>query len=384
MASKSRDYDLNLAEDDEFDSEEIEMGSSLFNHKDDLCRWDLGAVNLDTASEILEYFGGNMVELSYGVNHWAETQWTTSNRLNEDSPTDVRLIPLLSLPLVGPGDPGMLSSFAEHSLVSLSNLRSLTLGSRSPLHSTEPCSSIHPSWMTLPYQFLNTLTSLTLRLEHLDQSAFDFAALFSGSLTSLTLAAYETNLSELENDTDVNRPTTLFPLVRHLQLEGYNDTEFPAPVFKRLPPTSLPRLQVLRWKFGSQEPAEKSEGIHPIFDPWLGPVLRSLRSYSIPSGISQLQQVDLETTEEESASESILEKFRGLKDVGISLSHSWISPKSDRLEEPDSPDYPEEFPDLDEDSFGWNYLDEGGIDEGAVDSDGGYREDQYDNLPNYW
>lgn len=94
--------------------------------------------------------------------------------------------------------------------------------------------------------------------------------------------------------------------------------------------------------------------------------------------------MDLETTEEESASESILEKFRGLKDVGISLSHSWISPKSDRLEEPDSPDYPEEFPDLDEDSFGWNYLDEGGVDEGAVDSDGGYREDQYDNLPNYW
>lgn len=179
--------------------------------------------------------------------------------------------------------------------------------------------------MSLPFQSISTLTSLSLRLEHLDRSAVHFAALLSASLNSLTLAGYKIDFDYRDEPIVPPLPPTSFPLLCHLQLKTCTNGDYFSFILEELPPSSLPSLQVLRWRTGPYEVTRDREDVQIK----RGHCIDLLKSYSVSSKLSRLQQLDFETTEEDSLSEEILGKLKGLEGWGISTSVAWISPASD-------------------------------------------------------
>jgi len=324
----------------EVEQEEIDMARMLLEKKDNIRSLDLGILDSTSMVPFLQHLGSNLVEFAYGINTRAVDRRPHDMQHDEDRPNELELIPLLSqaVDLDAYGHP----SYFARSLLILPTLRSLTLGSRSSSKQSAYAPQIHPSWMSLPFRFAATLTSLSLRLEHLDQSALDFASLFSATLTSLTLAGYEINFND--ETISSNQAPASFPRLRHLQLETYKDGASPSFFLKRLLPTSVPNLQVLRWRDGSHEVARESEDTRPTHTAWLVSILNIIKGYSIHSKFSRLQQLDFETTEEENLSEEIFGELKRLEEWGISTSVSWISPASDR---PARPVYSEEEEDFD-------------------------------------
>lgn len=127
----------------EIEPEEIEMARLLLENKVNIRSLDLGIVRSSSAVPFLQHLGPSLVEFAYGINTWTVDRRPHKIQADVDRPNELKLVPLLSLAvdLEAHENP----SYFAQSLIALSNLRSLTLGSRLSSKQRTYGPQIHPS-----------------------------------------------------------------------------------------------------------------------------------------------------------------------------------------------------------------------------------------------
>jgi hypothetical protein len=322
---------LELAEARSEDVKSREAARWLLRHEGKIRSWDLGQMDGDEAAAVMEKFGETIEELVYGF--YNEPRFTLhipkgDVHLYHRTSNAGMWMRLLSEPVDKKSS--RFSDFAE-GLTKLSNLRTLDIGSQAPLADIEGTSvaQVHSSWMKIPFSFAPTLTSLSLTFERFDSSIFDFAAVFSTSLTSLSLSFYGSLFESPYKSLEALSPTPTFPFVRRLRLGGDDRHQFSYSVLDQLSPRALPALEVLQFRWDSYFVAEELPQVSCVDDHEGGIILRRLEPYT-PSGGGggRLRQFDLEVVEQEVL--DIYDLPKKLEAIGVAFSYSWTSSEAER------------------------------------------------------